>query len=193
MNQANSTCHVHTWGSHVVPLVAALSAVPGPIVEWGSGLVSSPLILGLCGVDVEGVKGRRILTLEESTLWFEYARRLANANHEVRKVSDEEVVSSVQDWLGGEQAGVALVDGELPESAREDHYLPRVEFVRRLRGLVRVFVVHDTESPWFRENPEWVKLHESFKFKWIHHPPGSPWTSVLSDEIDVKDIQRFLR
>jgi hypothetical protein len=60
----------------------------------------------------------------------------------------------------------------------------RKNLIERYRILTKVFVVHDTEP-----GAEYVygmnKILSSFKYRYDYKPEGMPWTTAVSDEIDV--------
>lgn len=53
------------WGSHLVPLAAALGATDGPVLEIGCGHWSTPFLVRYCGA-----AGRRLLSVEHDGRWL---------------------------------------------------------------------------------------------------------------------------
>jgi hypothetical protein len=117
---------VDPYGTHFVPLAAAVSRTTGPVLELGLGDHSTPLLHLLC-------HDRLLVSLDNSARWV---TRYAAFR------SDRHIIETVEDWdrcpvLDQHEWAVALVDCS-PATAR-------VDLIERLQNRVRFFVVHDTD------------------------------------------------
>lgn len=54
------------WGSHLVPLAAALGATSGPVLEIGCGHWSTPFLVRYCTA-----AGRRLVSVEDDGRWLQ--------------------------------------------------------------------------------------------------------------------------
>ena len=161
------------YATHVGPMGLAVVWTKGPIVECGSGPVSTHLLHWMCLPD------RELLTLEDDEKWFNALQPYASPMH---------VVAHVVDWkrtLGKidlERWGVAVVDvGQVgtPWSPL------RLELLEFFASRAEIVVVHDTETDAFSNPTVW----KSFAHVWTFQPKAPlPWTTLASSCIDFASM-----
>jgi hypothetical protein len=151
---------VDGWGSHLPLLLAAFEATHGPVLEFGVGHCSTPLLHALCHATK-----RPLLSLESHPVWHDQFAGLETAEHEVRLVKD---------WLGWEVAyteqawGLVFID----ESPTEH----RVEVLAKVAGST-VAVIHDAE----RKDGGLMPAIRAFPHHFFYKPRArQPWSAVVS-------------
>ena len=112
------------WNSYIPVLAQVISTTDGKIVEYGTGLVSTPLLHWLCYP-----KKRELVSFESDPYFFEIAKQYSYFWHEVIKVDS-------YDTLDLPECEVAFVDS-FPHDRRG-------EIVERLKDKAKIIVVHDT-------------------------------------------------
>ena len=70
-----------SWGSHLVPLMACVTATRGSVLEMGVGHWSTPLLHRYCAA-----AGRHLVSVDEDHQWAEKFRDMRVCNHQVRGV-----------------------------------------------------------------------------------------------------------
>jgi len=155
------------FATHLPLLGACVAHTTGPVLELGCGAYSTPLLHALC-------LGRPLVSLESDPQWYARFSHLGRGHHAVKLISGpwEEVAL-------GESYDVALIDHSPP--------LRRVREIERLRGHVRLFVVHDTEHRAYCYEP----LLNTFAHR-VEWQGYAPWTSVVSDEDDLSWLKDAL-
>lgn len=143
------------FGTHVPTLASAvLQARPGPVLEYGCGFYSTPLLHMLCEE-----MGRQLLSLDGDPPWAEKFAGLRAAFHDVVGVSSweasETIVDTVPAW------SVVFIDHGPEERRAVD--------IRRLRDRAEFIVVHDWIQGGSRE----------FAHEWVSRT--APYTAVLSN------------
>lgn len=155
----------NAYETHRPVLREAVLRVPhGIILELGAGGGSTPPLH-----EVSLITGRTVITLESDRAWYERFAHLHSENHAVLRVPSWDLLDS------------GLVR-ELPYAiAFIDHTPPRrVTDIQWLAQRAQVLVVHDTESADYG----YEKVLGTFKYS-VTYKDHHPWTSVLSNFIDV--------
>lgn len=67
-----------SWGSHLVPLMACVTATRGPVLEVGVGHWSTPLLHRYCMAG-----GRVLVSIDEDAEWVKQFRNLSIGHHTV--------------------------------------------------------------------------------------------------------------
>jgi hypothetical protein len=145
------------YGSHQRALVAAVCRTVGPVIEFGCGDYSTPILHEMCGA-----AGRKLLSLESDPEWLARFTAMRTPEHEIRLVTSWDDVD-----LGGPWA-VAFVDHA--PAAR------RVVDIERVRSRAQFIVVHDTEDPTYGYEP----LLSSFRYR-IDLREIGPHTKIVGD------------
>ena len=150
------------YGTHLPLLLACAGLVDGPILELGCGEYSTFALHEICRW-----KERLLVSLEQNPEWLERFLPLQTPWH---------LVERVDNW-----AGCQRVDSELWKLAFVDHNdgARRYLEIGRL-AKVPLVVVHDTE------NRDYIYDLILPKFKYAYTDSRfSPWTTVVSNSIDV--------
>lgn len=163
------------WGTHMVPLITAVINTEGPILEFGAGDYSTPILHAICK------KNRRfLLTTDTEKPWLELFRDLETSYHTLQYVpicEDGNLVDQrLEEWdkIGNDHNwGVVFVDHRPAERRSVD--------IERLKNRTNIFVVHDTEQPSYG----YEKVFSTFKYRY-DYPRYKSRTTLVSDITDVK-------
>lgn len=153
-----------TWGaaysSHLPVLMTTMLKTQGPVLELGTGVFSTPVLHWMCA------PRRPIVSCESDRLWFD---RVAAAYreywHDVQLIEDWDAIHIEWPW------SVAFLDHEPHRRATD---------LARLKGNASCIVVHDTEVEDHHLEP--VLSGFRYRYDWRRM---APWTTVVSDTIDV--------
>jgi hypothetical protein len=161
MTKENFLKDINAWGSHRKLLWEALEHTKKlPVVELGSGMSSTPFLRQYCQ--------------DKNVVFKSY-----ESNREWAKTMDSTFVESWDDHnLWGCRYSVCLLDmapGEYRKIA-----------LMKINALITV--IHDSEPPgWNASNYQVRPLFSKFKYVIDDIPKekGQPWTSCLSNTVDV--------
>ena len=150
------------FGTHMPILAAAvMQSRPGPVLEYGVGFYSTPMLHLLCAET-----GRKLLSLEGDPPWAEKFGGMRHEDHRIVGVSSwpdsEALVDETPEW------SVVFIDHGPDER--------RVVDARRLANRAEFVVVHDWEQPM---TPSQEELAALFRFSWVSRM--GPLTTVLSN------------
>lgn len=146
------------YRTHVALLTAAVKATTGPVIEFGQGPNSTPLLDALCGPE------RWFVSLETAPEWY---RPFAPGGARLAFL-----LTDYDRWYDlpwpVPRFAVCLID-QAPTGRR------RIDLIK-MRPFVDLFVIHDTESPTYEYGP----LLASFPYR--HDDKAqTPWTTVVGD------------
>lgn len=151
---------VDGWDSHLPMLLVAFERTTGPVLEFGAGHCSTPLLHALCHA-----QKRPLLTLESNPEWWAKFEPLATEDHEIRLL---------EDWIGWEGAyaerewGLVFID-----HSPSDH---RVKVIAKVAGNT-VAVIHDAE----RKDGGQREAIDTAPFRQYLKPRArQPWTATVS-------------
>lgn len=148
------------YTTHMPTLIKLVQMTDGPVLEFGSGLFSTPLLHWLCAE-----KKRRLETHEANEDYFRFANKFRSGNHKIYLVEDWDLVGLGRHW------SVVLIDHE--DERRSVDAL-------RMKDNADFVVLHDSETDHY--GYEEVYLH----FKHVHHwKDCRPWTTVLSNHKEI--------
>ena len=172
-----SAAYAQGWGT-CLPLlagvVAASAATHGPILEIGSGLSSTPLLL-----EMARATGRRLVTLESNLAWMNVNEDLHHP--EFLHVPDWAELPALIAELETQHPGLSAGKDGGPYWSMifidNDPGHTRVENVLRCRGRSEYLVAHDTHNPWFRGLDEAL---DAFVYR-FDYTLMTACTSVVSD------------
>ena len=156
-----------SYGSHLPALLRVVSATHGPILEFGCGYWSTPILHEVCQV-----LGRELVSLDTDPRFveeFEHLRSNGSAPHTIELLSGW----SLPESLAARRWAVVLID-----CAPADARLPLLGLIRPRADFL---VCHDTQPA--VERKYWDTALSTFAYRRDFHPSiGShPWTSVVSD------------
>lgn len=146
-------------------LIRALEMTEGTVVEVGGGVFSTPLLHWLCKL-----QKRRLITYENEKQFYDFSREFQSETHSIRLINDWDEMDFKS------KRGVVFIDHH-PESRRGPDAI-------RFKDSAQIVVMHDSERPEkYGYDPVWPQ------FKYVHHYKDcKPWTSVVSNFIDVTKI-----
>jgi hypothetical protein len=156
------------WDSHRPMLWAAIKNVGGNFVEFGCGDGSTPLLM-----EAEKEKLIRLYSFDTNKEW-------------AGKYKDTKVVSSyINIAVSLKDENIKRVFGELdilfvdcaPGEIRKD-------LIRSQANCAKVIIAHDTE---IGSNYVYgmAEILSTFKYRKDYKPEGKPWTTAVSNFIDV--------
>lgn len=156
------------WASHIPVLVRCLEQTSGPILEFGIGVFSTPVISSFAWA------GRYARSFEANNAWYDLIRSLGisdTVNHEIILVGHYPAVT-VHDlrW------SVCFIDNSSAD---------RAENLRITRPYADIFIVHDTDQNSFACR----ELLGSFKYRW--DSAMVPQTTVVSDCIPLDFLREI--
>lgn len=159
------------YASHYAVLAAAVARTPGPVVEFGCGEGSTPMLHYLCQA-----QGKTLLTLESNLDWLNRFTAYSTPSHNLYFVKDW------LDWMHGQGTigkwakwGVAFVDSAPGEMRR-----PIIEW---LRERAQIIVAHDSERDYATgANYQYERVKPLFKHV-SEFQRWRPYTLILSDEV----------
>lgn len=141
------------WGSHLPPLLRALSLTDGPVLELGMGAFSTPVLHWLC-LDTD----RFLLSCDNDPFWFAQFDNFASPGHQLYLAEEDRWdYAPIDDTLWS----VALVD-------HGPHTRRKVEALR-LADHCEFILVHD--SQWKQNHnyryKEEVFPHFKFRYDYV--------------------------
>lgn len=151
------------YTTHVPILAQAVLMTKGPVLEFGAGWGSTPLLHALC-------RGRRLITYETLGPWLKKFERLSSEFHTLLHVAGwKEVMEATLP----ERVGVAFVDCEPGEA--------RAPLINWLRDKCDLVVVHDTEKDWgvgadYKYEAIFSKYKHRADYRFLR-----PYTTVVSE------------
>jgi hypothetical protein len=160
------------YGSHLPPLIKALSKTHGPVLELGMGFYSTPLLHAVCVAE-----GRQLVSLDSEPDFVDWGKQYATATHSVVCVRDWDQAVIERPW------DVVLVD-HAPANRRA------VE-AARLAPWARYILIHDSNGRYEYEY-HLSAIYPLFKYRydWTLLEPA---TVILSNLIDLADFERLQR
>ena len=180
-------------GTHVPVLLAAVDATTGPVVEFGTGYNSTPVLH-----DRVAGRGRRLLSLEADPTWLTRSAGLEAGLHELPLVDSWEIELARPEW--DEPWSVVFVD--------QSGWKARAETVRRVALSAELVVVHDCDAlaregllgredaplrgPGDRGRRDYGDIFRSWRELFPPEPwpaPTGPPTLLASNRRDVGEIR----
>lgn len=144
-----------SYGTHNPVLIKAIQNTQGTVVEFGSGIFSTPLLHWLCA-------GRKLITYEDDKEYYNFANQFRSRNHSVRLIDNWDSIP-IYPW------SVVLID----------HKTER----RKLDALrvkdSEIVILHDSETDTYKYSE--VHPHFKYVYQWKF---CEPWTAVVSNTID---------
>lgn len=156
---AKSDC----YSTHQVPLISAVLQTEGPVVEFGMGHYSTPILHELC-------KDRPLLSFDASLEWAEQFSYLQSETHQFACCKDHDW-TQFDKWVDEhDHYGVVLIDHGDDVSLRKRDIL-------RLADRATFIVVHDSNVAAYG----FAEVFKQFKYVW-EYTPYVLHTTILSNE-----------
>jgi len=146
-------------------LIKAIIASEGPVLEIGAGVYSTPLMHWLCQT-----LGRKLVTYENSPVWYEYARKFRSKGHSIRFIKNWDELDFKTHW------GVVFADHN-PDPRRVDDVIS-------FKDNADYIVIHDTDR---EDKYHMEKAWPYFKYRYTWQN-CRPWTTVVSNFKDLSDF-----
>jgi hypothetical protein len=156
------------YSTHMAILVKALDMSSGPVIEMGGGLFSTPLLHWLCAYHK-----RKLITYEDSPLFFNFERLFISRNHKIRLVKnwDEVVVDG--------RCGVIFIDHDPYDGS--DVFARRKKDALRLVNNADLLVLHDSDHVGYKDEEFWKQF--KYVYNWDYAIPN---TAIVSNFMEIK-------
>lgn len=164
---------MNPFATHIPVLLAWLRHTSGPILEFGSGWFSTPVINAFA-------VGRLARTVEADPKWHPVVapvcthQPVTRHDHQLVFVADYDQ-APVDDHFWS----VVLIDHEPPRRGVD---------VERLRGKCQLLIGHDSQHDVYGYGPAF----DHFKYRFTSDRPV-PWTTVVSDTDPLDWLEEALR
>jgi len=164
------------YGTHITPLVAAVLATKGHVIEMGMGDYSTPLlheIIGYQRLNAELIPRdpRRLFSFESDKQWLNNFIDLNCQWHTIQFVSSWDLVR-----IPSKHVSVIFIDHAPAERRKVD--------IKRCADSAEILVVHDTEKVnYYGYEP----LLSSFRYRFDYERYQKK-TTLLSNFMDVTKI-----
>ncbi len=161
-------------GSHIPVLVKLMSLVDKPVLELGMGWNSTPLLHWMCKE-----KGLDLYSFESDYDWSDNFEDYEDQSHHFR-VWD--FGDWREEWFDKDDdfpLGLVFVDHRPARKRRSSalFFADKADFI----------VLHDSEladHPAYKYTP----IYDRFKYKYEYKSVGKPYTMILSNKIDLKEV-----
>jgi len=162
------------YGSHLPCLIKAVEKTGGDILEFGTGIFSTPYLRY-----ISILQDRLLVSVENCKPWYDFLLKYYenSQNHEmvlVDKYSDFSRVIRIPH----ERWGIVLID-QTPDSSRAEEAL-------RYKDDAEYIVIHDS-NPSNDKVTKYSTIYPHFKYKTDWHGDNNRAT-VLSNYHDLKDF-----
>lgn len=154
------------YGTHMAPLLTAVAATSGDVLELGCGDYSTPLLHAVCAAHK-----RLLLSVEDNQAWlnnFMYLERPWHQFFVIKNGNEWRTVGQEKKW------SVVFID--------QVDVAARAECITLFKDKAEIIVVHDSENKgWFGT------AFDSFKYRY-DYTVYLPHTTLVSNTIDVAQI-----
>jgi hypothetical protein len=155
--------------THLIPLAKAWDMTSGDVLELGTGYFSTLFLHWLATT-----YGRHVYSFESSAGgWYDRAKKHESRYHHIIHCDNWDMADIDRHW------GMAFVDHS-PDERRH------VE-IKRLKDCADLIVVHDTE-PERNDSYGYAAVLDLFKYRY-DYKKILPWTSILSNFIDLSELK----
>jgi hypothetical protein len=165
---------MNPFATHIPVLLACLRRTTGPVLEFGSGWFSTPILSAFA-------VGRLVRTVEADPRWFPLI--VPVGAHQPATKHDHQLVF-VPDYqqapIDDHFWSVALIDHEPPQRRGID--------VARLHGKCQLLIAHDSQHDAYGYGPAFERFQYRFTFDRL-----VPWTTVVSDTDPLDWLDETLR
>ena len=160
----NNSIDVDGFATHQVPLISAVLQTRGPVIEFGAGHYSTPLLHELC-------HDRMLITIDDSADWLLNFAHLKTELHHLLFCEDGnwEKGAQVIDSMLIVQPSIVFVDQGGQDTVRT---VP----ITHYKGKADLIIVHDSNVEAYNLKP----LFDTFKYQ-FEYTAEVLHTMVLSD------------
>ncbi len=159
------------FGTHITPLIAAVMATKGDVVEFGMGDYSTPLLHEIIHSQRINGSDRKLVSFESDPDWLKNFADLASHWHSIMNVPDWNNV-----FLNNYNTSVLLIDHAPAEQRRLD--------ILKYANSAKIIVVHDTDKMKYYD---YGSAFETFQYVFTYKR-YSKTTTLLSNYIDVTKL-----
>jgi len=157
------------YGTHITPLIAAVLATGGDVVELGMGDYSTPVLHEIVKFLRHSNPDKKLLSFESENEWHVNFKDLENEWHKVSFIND-------WDTLDLDRCGVLFIDHGPAER--------RIMEIERFRNKADIIIIHDTDKiKYYNYEP----LLSGFKYR-FEYKRYKKSTTLVSDSIDVSKL-----
>lgn len=159
------------YGTHLAPLIQAMSKTDGDVLELGLGVFSTPYLHYQCILS-----DRKLVSYENDAGWAHFFIKYGyeNPNHEIKVVDNYDEADIEKKW------DVVLVDHS--PSAR------RVVDIKRLANLAKYIIIHDSnDNARSRREYNYASIYPLFKYQTIWDKDNT-FATVLSNLVELDDF-----
>jgi hypothetical protein len=146
--------------THLPLLTAVMCKTTGPVIEFGCGDNSTPVLHEICDV-----MHRQLVTVENNPAWIKRVIHMQSDNHIFVRVKNWDDIYK-QVWPAWDVVFIDHAPGER-----------RIIDILKLKDVANHIVVHDTEEPAYNYEP----VLQQFKYRYDCRLL-KPWTTVVSNK-----------
>ena len=159
-------------GTHMLALLKVIPLTTGDVCEMGAGFNSTPLLHWI-------TQGRKLVTYESDPDYYHFAKKFRSRNHKVVKVDDWKDVDFERHW------SVVFIDHSVSRESKREGKQRGDDAIKFTNA--DILILHDSE-PEEVENYRYNVVFPKYKYRidWTN----KPWTSVISNVIDVTKWQQ---
>lgn len=177
---------IDPYSSHLPLLAAAVSKYSSKlnrIIELGAGQYSTPILRSVCGCI-----GKQLMTIDNDYSWLLHV--MPRGVLESDSINDSfHRCLHIPDWNDLHRYGQELIcDVAFVDVAPAELRKTVIEVMRRWANII---VIHDTETEQRHNYPGVNEQIRTFKYQITDRRRG-PWTTVVSDSIDVSELSMIL-
>lgn len=159
------------YGTHITPLIAAVLATNGDVLELGMGDYSTPLLHEIIGYQRKSGSTRKLLSAENDAEWLANYIDLKTKWHFILHVKDWDAVITPAYLYS-----VVFIDHAPAEQRAKD--------IIKFKEVTEIFVVHDTDK---MEYYGYEEAFSQFKYRFTYERYRKS-TTLLSNTIDVTKL-----
>jgi len=157
-------------GTHIPVLVKLLNHLNKPVLELGIGWSSTPLLHWVCQE-----KNLKLISIESDGEWIKNFRTFRSKNHSIFQTDENFTLN----FDLPEDFSLVFIDHKPARKRRSSAILfkDRADFI----------VLHDSELADHKAY-KYTPIYDLFKYKFEYKGVGEPYTMVLSNKINLKEI-----
>jgi hypothetical protein len=162
------------WTTHLPILMELVKITEGTILEFGSGLFSTPFLHWVC------IKNnRKFITLENNLKYWGFCRQFKSKNHIVKFIEDWDKIEDIV----SQQFSIILIDHEPMQRRGKDAIL--------VKDSADFIVLHDTETKnehLYNYDKIWKYFKYRYDYEWYY-----PRTTIVSNRVNLDFLNELLK